>query len=492
LVPYWGFFIQDDYKVTNKLTLNLGLRYEIFHPPMFPDVENQTVSRFQTDINGRSFGAGEGLPINAAGAWGEAEFLPYFVQPSSSRDCGCALDTNNFAPRIGIAYRATNKTVLRVGAGVFYGEADNVQSEHARFFTGAPLANETTNPQQLGMTTIRLQDGFPAFDAVGLPTNLSVNTTADGAWPQFYSSQWFVDLQQELGFDTLLTIGYIGQAASQLPGVINTNLPHSPHPTILPQNRRIRPFFNAVNTNGAQFNNQSFQSLTVKGEKRFTQGLSFLSSFTWSHNIDNSDENLFQGASSGRLFTYNQSLDRGNASLDRRLAYVASGIYELPFGKGKSHLTSGPGSWILGGWQIGGILSLLSGTPDGHSTTNTTNVGGANRGDLLRDPNLPSSERSIDRWFDKTAIIPGQQGVLDNAGRNLIVGPPTRAFDFSLSRRFIMPWEGHSMQFRFESFNFTNTPVFGRPNTNVNAAAAATINTADEPRRIQFGLKYVF
>ena len=493
LVPYWGFFIQDDYKVTNRLTLNLGLRYEIFHPPMYPDAETQTVSRLLAEVNGRPFGAGEGLPVNAPGAWGEEEFLQYIDTPSGSRDCGCELDLNNFAPRVGVAYRATERTVFRLGAGVFYGEADNVQAESARFFTGAPLANETSNPQPREMTTAFLRDGFPAFNPVGFPNaNLSMNVTEDGAWPQFYSGQWFADIQHELGFDTLLTVGYNGSAASQLPSSINVNRPLTPHPTLRQQDRRIRPFFNNVTLRGTQFNNQNYHSLTVKGEKRFTQGFTFLSSFTWSHNIDNTNENLFQGLVSQQLFTYRQDLDRGNASLDRRLAYVASFVYELPFGKGKPYMQSGPGRWLLGGWQVGGILSLLSGTPDGHSTTDTSNVGGANRGDPLRDPNLPSEQRSIDGWFDTGAIVPGGEGVLDTAGRNLIVGPPTRAFDFSLSRRFVMPWEGHSVQFRFESFNFTNTPVFGRPNTNFNAAAAGTINQADEPRRIQFGLKYVF
>jgi hypothetical protein len=491
LVPYWGFFIQDDYKVTNRLTLNLGLRYEIFSPPMFPSAENQTVSRLLTEINGRPFDPNEGR--GAADPWGEAEYLQYVQTPSDGRDCGCELDLNNFAPRLGLAYRATDRTVVRVGAGLFYGEADNVQSESARFYTGSPLANETSNPQSREMTEIYLKEGFPPFDPIGFPrSGLSMTTTADGAWPQFYSGQWFVDVQQELGFDTLLTVGYNGSAASQLPSSININRPLTPDPVTRWQDRTIRPFFNSVTLRGTQFNNQNYHSLTVKGEKRFTKGFTFLSSFTWSHNIDVGNENLFQGTTSQQLFTYRQDLDRGNASLDRRLAYVASFVYELPFGKGKSHLSSGPGSWILGGWQVGGILSLLAGTPDGHSTTDTTNVGGANRGDTLRDPNLPASERTIDRWFDTTAVVPGQEGQLDQAGRNLIVGPPTRGFDFSLSRRFVMPWEGHSVQFRFESFNFTNTPVFGRPNTGFNSASAGTINQADEPRRIQFGLKYVF
>lgn len=142
---------------------------------------------------------------------------------------------------------------------------------------------------------------------------------------------------------------------------------------------------------------------------------------------------------------------------------------------------------------MGGILNLLGGTPDGHSfNQDTTNVGGASRGDVIGELNLPTSQRTIDRWFNTAAIGPGKSGVLDNAGRNLIWGPGTTAFDFSLSRRFVLPWEGDYLQFRFEAFNFTNTPVFGRPNTSIGRPAAGRITTASEPRRIQFGLKWIF
>ena len=111
VVPYWGFFVQDDWKITPKLTMNIGLRYELFRTPTFPDPQshtlNSTVNRFLAEANGRPFGDGEGLPVNAPGAWGEAEFLPHFVTPTSGSDCACEHDLNNFAPRFGLAYRVT-------------------------------------------------------------------------------------------------------------------------------------------------------------------------------------------------------------------------------------------------------------------------------------------------------------------------------------------------------------------------------------------------
>lgn len=497
VAPYYGFFVQDDYKLTNRVTLNLGLRYELFGIPTFPDPQNHTlnstIGNFTSEVNGRDVTAEERIPRNQGGFTGE-DFLGFFRRPADGSDTGGEIDKNNFAPRIGIAYRANNKTVVRVGAGIFYGEHDNVQGQAARFFTGPPFSNELTNPQPRETTDFFVQEGFPAATRTGLPRrSLSVNTVQDGAWPQFYAAQWFMDIQRELPSNMLLTIGYNGSSTSQIPGTININRPHTPHPTIQQQRRRMRDYFNSVNLRGAQYLNQNYNSLTIKGERRFTGGFTFLSSFTWAHNIDVVNENLTTGTRAQQRFTYNQSIDRGNASLDRRLSWVTSVIYELPFGKGKPYLNSGPGAWILGNWQVGGILNFLGGTPDSHTINqDTTNVGGANRGDVVGDINLPSSQRTIDRWFNIDAIVPGTLGEIDNAGRNLIWGPPTRALDFSLSRRFIMPWEGHSMQFRFESFNFTNTPTFGRPNTAIGGAAAGRIVEASEPRRIQFGLKYIF
>jgi len=490
VVPYLGAFVQDDWKITSRLTMNLGLRYELFFPPLFPNPDQQTVSRFISGVNGRPPDPREFLAPNQGG-FGEAEYLPLFVRPVDGSDCGCVLDKNNIAPRVGVAYRVTNGTVIRAGAGIYYGEHDNAQSEAGRFFTGAPLANEFNAPQNRDITRLFVKDGFAPVTPFGFPrSGLSVNTSRDFL-PQPYAYQWFFDLQQQLPGGTLLTLGYQGTGARQLFYNININQPLTPDPVVANNQRFRRPFFNSVNQSNAG-DNTSYNALTVKAERRFSGGFTFLSSFTWSHNLDYGDENLQQGNGS-TLFTYNRRFDRGNSSLDRRLAYVASVLYELPFGKGRALLNSGPASWILGGWQLGGILSLLSGTPDAHTINqNTTNVGGANRGDLVRDPNLQRSERTIDRWFDTTAVIPGQPGQFDNAGRNLIVGPPLYNLDFSVSKNFNMPWEGHLVQFRFESFNFTNTPAFGRSNTAFGSAAVGTINSADEPRRIQFGLKYLF
>ena len=352
VIPYWGFFVQDDWKLTNRLTLNLGLRYELFLTPTFPDPQshtlNSTVVRFIGEANGRAIDPGERMAVNQGG-WGEAQYLPHFQTPSSGSDCACENDLNNFAPRIGLAYRVNNSTVVRVGIGMFYGEHDNTGGEAARFNTGAPQSNEFDNNQPRNFSTFFTRDGFPASTRAGLPrAGLNVNVKKDGVWPSFYAAQWFFDIQRELPGDTLLTVGYNGSSTSQIHGSVNINRPLTPHPTVRWQARRIRPFFNSVGLRGVNFLNQNYNSLTVKAEKRFTDGFTFLSSFTWAHNIDVVNENLTTGTTSQQRFTYNQGIERGNASLDRRLAYVTSVVYELPFGHGKNMLSSGPGAWVLG------------------------------------------------------------------------------------------------------------------------------------------------
>ena len=142
---------------------------------------------------------------------------------------------------------------------------------------------------------------------------------------------------------------------------------------------------------------------------------------------------------------------------------------------------------------MGGIVQILDGSWDFHTINfDAANVGGASRGNLARNPNLPASERTIDRWFDTTAVVQGVPGTLDNAGRNIIEGPGRKNLDFMMARNFPMPWAEDRLQFRFEAFNFTNTPQWGRPNRSFGTSAVGTITSADEPRRIQFALKYMF
>ncbi|MGH9341959.1 MAG: hypothetical protein ACRD1R_20815, partial [Acidobacteriota bacterium] len=481
LSHYYGLFVQDDWRVNRKLTVNVGFRWEMFAAPTYPGAPetNPWVSRF-----------------TFSGIWPDISNFN-FLLPQGGSDCACENDLKNFGPRIGIAYRLGEETVIRAGGGLYYGEADYISQEVGRFAVGPPNTVEFSDPQPRETTNHIVQNGFPALppppptDQLPNPGRTTV-TVVPEFLPTLQAGQWFLDVQHTLPGDTLISVGYNGSAASHLATSNNLNHPLEPHPTTRAFDRRRNKLFNAFNMRENSLNS-NYNSLTVKAEKRYTQGLTFLSSFTWAHNIDYGNEALNQDLGGGSADPYNIGLNRGHSSLDRRFAYTLSFLYELPFGPGRGSLQSGPASWILGGWQVGGILSLISGTPVDHTfNVDNQNNGGRVRGDLVRDPNLPASERSIDRWYDTEFVVASAPGVIANAGRNLIISPGRNNVDFIASKNFYLPWEGHHVQLRFEAFNLTNTPHFGTPNASVGSPAAGLIDEAEDGRLIQFGLKYIF
>lgn len=463
---YYGGYVQDDFKVNSRLTINAGVRYEVFRKGIFPEVENQSVGRY--NLSTESF-----------------EF------PTSSSSCGCANDLNNWAPRVGLAFQLTPKTVLRAGGGLFYGEPNSLSTDGANYRSGAPKSQDVTIQQNFETTSILVRDGFPAFSTATVSRGIEVYVFPNRR-SNLYASQWFFDLQRNLPGEVLVTLGYVGTKSTSLAMIRNINQPLTPSATVAANQRLIRPQFGAVSLHEAGLN-ANYNAFTAKAERRFSSGITLLSSFTWSHNIDYGNEDLLDG-SPGSVTPYDLSREKASSNLDRRLGFVTSAVYELPFGKGRKYLTGGgPADWVLGGWQIGGLFAASSGFLLSNSiNVNNQNLGGAVRGDWVRDPNLPSSERTIDRWFDTAFAVPSAPGVVSNIGRNVIIGPGRRNFDASIAKTFRLPVEGHAIQFRTEAFNATNTPNFGNPNTAIGNPNAGRIISAEDPRRIQFALKYVF
>jgi hypothetical protein len=477
VVPYWGTYIQDDWKVNNRLTLTLGLRWELFHRGFYPHgtVPGRTgVSNYITAYNGLTPG--------------QAEF---FARPTSPTDCGCVNDKNNFAPRLGIAYRLNAKTVIRASGGFFYGESDSVTGGSV-WSRQTPDFTEITTPTFDNITPVTLvKDGFLP---VTLPaTEPLPNTGANASYqrqPTQYSGQWFLDVQRELAGNMVWVIGYQGSSTKHIQYSLDINNP-GPHPTIPAARRRLRPERTAVNLSepGAL---ASYNALVTRLEKRFSRGVTFLTSYTWSHNIDNNTQSLDAGFANVAN-VYDRRSERGNANLDIRHNFTSSFTWELPFGRGRAYGADWNGAVdaVLGGWQVGGILTLRSGTPfEITFPGDPQNTGTTNRGNRIGNGKLDNP--TIDNWFDQSAFVISAPGVYGTTGRNVLNGPGGKNFDLMLGKTFRMPSEGHRLQFRFESFNLTNTPVFGLPNGGMLVASTGTINRADEPRRIQLGLKYVF
>ncbi len=492
LVPYYGFYVQDDWRITPKLTLNLGLRYELFDGPYYPGgaAEQPQIARLSWtgDITNETL---DQLPIEFTG----------YTFPSGGGDCGCDRDTNNFAPRIGFAYRVTNTTVIRAGGGLYYGEADSAGFEAGRYQEGPPNAViEQFNPGSQVEPAFILSTGMSPLlppDPTVLPRGTIVRVNQKFL-PQMYTGQWFLDVQHQLPWNVLLTTGYTGSSSSHLSWWRFVSHPLTPHES-LPSGRRRRTSENLSNINlnyVSNLLNANYNAFTFRTEKRFSDGLTFLSSFTWSKIIDYGHEIALNGTEgSGKSSNFVRDLfrNRGRSILDRTLNYNFSFLWEIPAGPGRGRFESGPASWVLGGWQLGGIMSLLSGVPlDSAFRPDTINLGGRFRGDLVGNPNLPESQRTVDRWFNTDAFAAPVPLEFGNAGRAIIDGAGWKNFDFTASKNFYLPWEDQYVQFRFESFNFTNTPHFGSPNLTVGSTTAGVITNAADARTIQFALKYVF
>jgi hypothetical protein len=466
-------FIQDDWKVTSRLTVNAGLRYDIFLNPTYPDGR---VSNFLLDYS----------QVGANGRLTE-------IRPHDGSDCGCEQNYRNFGPRLGLAYRLGNKTVLRSGFGLIYALSDSWQNQTSRWFNQSPdfveysLATiDRVNP------LVILQNGFPTVQlpatSVPGPASVGINIQAP-KMPDQYSEQWFFDLQRELPYNILTTLGYSANGAHKMIVALDYNLPYGPAASAV-ASRRIFPYYTSV-TRQMPMGNSSYNALLWKVEKRFSKGLSFLSAFTWAHTIDDVPEAGNGTGGQGSTVPWNTELNRGNSFSDVRRQWAFSVAYELPFGKGKPWLNrGGVVNTILGGWQITSLVALRSGIPFTVLTSGgITNAGGADRPNRIANGTL-SSGQSIDHWFDLSAFVVQPQYTYGNSGRNILFGPGMRNMDLSLHKNFDIT-EKMRLQFRAESFNFTNTPAFGQPAATINSPGAGTITTAGDPRRIQFGLKFV-
>jgi Carboxypeptidase regulatory-like domain/TonB dependent receptor len=468
-------FVQDSWKVSSRLTLNFGVRYDIFFAPTFPDghVSNFLLDYSQTGANGR---------------------LPQ-IRPQNGSDCGCDQNFRDFAPRVGLAYRLTGKTVLRAGFGIIYAEDDTFYQQSARWINQSPdfveysLATvDRINP------ILTLQGGFPAvtLPATSVPGPASVGINIQSAkMPDQYSQQWFFDLQRELPYDILMTLDYSGNGARRLVLGLDYNVPYGPATTTV-ASRRTFPYYTGV-TRQMPMGNSSYNAFIWKAEKRFSKGLSFLSAFTWAHTIDDLTEISNGTGGDNPVAPWNVQLNRGNSYTDVHRQWAFSAAWELPFGNGKPVLNRGGAvNAIFGGWQLASLVTMRSGIPFTVVTSGgLTNAGGADRPNRIGNGTLPSSQQTIDHWFDTTAFTVQPQYTYGNSGRNILFGPVLRNLDLSLSKSFSIT-ETKRLQFRAESFNFTNTPAFGQPGPTLNGLGVGQITTtAADPRRIQFGLKFV-
>jgi hypothetical protein len=465
-------FIQDDYKVSANLTLNYGLRWDYNQP-----ARDQRDVIFNVDpANGRLVVPNQTILDEYVNPLFPAQIPIVTAEqagfPERSLRRG---DFNNFQPRFGFAWRpfGGTKNVIRGGWG-FYN--DDFTADIFSPLYGGPfsLTESFVNTITNNTPALTLQQPFLARGTTGNVdvTGLSVDLR------NAYAQQWNLTIERDLGLSTGLRLSYVGSKSTNLVYGRNVN---QPIPSAVPfnQNRRPFPLYRNIvmRENGG---NQIYHSLVTQLERKWSNGLSFMGAWTWAKNLTDVDET--GGVEGGTTLenAYDRARERGDARYTPRHRFISTAIWELPFGQGKPFLNQGGlAQAVLGGWQLSGSFIAQTGeflTPTfaGSDPSNTQTVGGTP--DRVGDGNLPSDQRTIDRWFDASAfaVPPANAGRFGNSGRGIIVGPGRQTASAALFKSFPLR---ERMFFRVQ-ISFTN--LFNRGNFDVpalNISAPAAVGT---------------
>ena len=515
-----GYFM-DDFRVSPKLTLNLGLRYDIFTPMV---EQHNRIANF-------NFATGEFI---APG------------MPGVSDTGNVQTNYKNFAPRIGFAYTPFNdsKTVLRGGYGIFYSlQADQNDAELAYNPTGL-FSNQTIQFNANSIPTLQLSTGFatPSSPSGGLPPSSLTDPSGRASAIPFhnptpYIQEWNLNVERQIAKDTILQVAYVGVHGVHLTYLRNLNQATQP----LDSNFEVcptptdpycadglgsnfgRPYYDAVPQIGAirTSNNDASMSsnaLQIRFEKRFSAGWTMLAAYTYQHSIGVTSEDEAVGPEPQN--TYNMRAERGDISPDFRHQFTAAWTYELPFGPGKRYANSnGPIRWVAGGWQLNGIVAMYSGqsiTPLLSFDDTNTGSGGA-RPDVSLSPyafgnateaGCPTNSQTLQCWYNPAAfgqtspttfvypsLASGQTfaRLYGNAGRGTLRGPAQYNVDFSVFKSFQFK-ESMNLELRGEVFNLFNTPEFAPPNNTVDipGLSGSISSTVHSSRQLQIAVRFRF
>jgi len=491
---YYGAYIQDDWKVNSRFTLNLGLRWELDFPRW--EAENRQSGFDPVVIN----------PVS--GTPGVVTFAGRNAVGRHAHD----FDANNWGPRFGFAYRAAAGLVIRGGYGIFYNGQYQVSVNNS-LIQGFSLNGSFPSPDGGFTPAFLLQNGMPpvapaALDASfgAVPVGRAVTTAPDfiaGDHANGSSQQWNLTIQKELPGNLLLETAYLANVGHKLSGPsVNINeipLVNGRGPAAQSQTARPFPQFADVTRIAPSWGNSSYHALNVKLEKRYSGGLNFLGNYTWAKFIDDvegSDE-LGGGAGNGYQHTGARRLDKALAGADLRHRLAWSSLYDLPFGAGRRWpIHNALLNHLAGGWTIGGILEARTGAPYGviESTNRLNTFSASQRPHLLRDPKLPSDRsraEKIQQFFDTSAFQAPGNGILGTASRTNGPGPGFLGLDLTVQKLFRLS-DRFGLTFRADIVNFPNIPAFAPPNQlrgDGNFGKIGGVLTGSTGREIQISLR---
>ncbi len=493
-------FAQDDFRVNSRLTLNLGVRYTLNFPSTEKD--NQ-VAVFNLNTQQLDFAGQNGVPEAAR-----------------------QLHKLNFAPRLGLAYRFGDKTVIRAGYGVTWIEQAGITTPFTTPFF--PFIQTVTQRTLNNIAPAFQLSNGAAVQPIPLTPNAGLGQGVFGVDRDLgsgYVQQWNVGIQRAITNNLVFEIAYAGSKITHV-GIPDVNinqltaaqlalgaqlLTPVPNPCFgrvpisssiggatVPLAQTLRPFpcYTTVSLYRNNVGNTNYHALQAKIEQRFSNNLAFLIAYTRSKLIDEASSVFDATVQTGPIAnfpvadSYNRALERDVSTGDLPNVFVASVVYDLP------RYQNGDGliGKLLNGWSLNGIINAQSGVPV--AVTQATNFNafagfGTQRPNLLRNPNLPGDQQTTGQWFDTAAFAPAPQFTLGTSSRNPVRAPHYRNIDLGIIKRTTIS-EKMNIEFRTEIFNLTNTPPLNSPNTSFGSAAFGTITAAGDPRVIQFGLKLNF
>lgn len=479
IMPYF----QDDWRMTPKLTVNLGIRYDYYSPPA------------------EQFGHA-GWLNPATGKFTEATYLPKKF---------------NFSPRAGFAYSLNDKTTVHAGGGIYfyqfsYFDLQGMMTDPL-FNTGLNSTQSQTNPVIWPSTStgnnpdtgaapgkqefLTLADAEAIWAQMPAPNGTFVpgSLTFAEKMPTSYSEQWNLAVQRTVGADWLITVDYVGSSNHHIFNYSNINLaalpgPNDTNPTSTADINSRRPY-QAIAGNIMQqhmWGSSNYNGLEATLQKRFNNGFSMNTNFVWGKSLDFQDSDHSISGEMGN----NPHVDYGPSGFMQKIVYKASGMYELPFGKGKPFLNSG--EWWenqLGGWRFSGFLSFEGGFPFNVTATDTSNTGGGITMRGQRSCNGNSGPKTFAEFFNTSCYANPAENTFGNERRDDIIGPHNTNLDLSAFKEFPV-WENLTFQFRTDAFSALNHPLPDDPNASCCSGTYGEITGWGGARTLQFSGKVLW
>ncbi|PYR20339.1 MAG: hypothetical protein DMF94_12240 [Acidobacteria bacterium] len=487
---YFALYAQDSWRVASNVTMNYGLRWEYDQP--YVDTNDAIVNIDFDWANTHApifVRAGTGDPYEGDPAFRLASDIQYVRDGRFGRGA-YKPDKNDFAPRLGLAWTVTPQTVIRSGAGIYYvRDIGNAVFDTVR---NAPFTIRRDEPAESFRPNLSFEQPFAR---TGAPTFI---LAAQYNEPSSYIGQWSVGLQRELGATMSMEATYFGSIGRHLRRLMSYN---NPEPSQLANTNLARPFplFGSVQVMAAP-SSSHYNALYLKLQKRFSQGVSFLSSFSYGKSIDNgSGIRTTDGDSLTPSNNYDLGLETGLSAFDFRRRWTTSWLWDLPFGRNRALMNrGGVADFVLGGWQLGGILTLQDGFPFtvlcGPGTIQ--NGGGVCYPDSTGiDWQLPADQQTRTRFFNTDAFVDRNPATgafrYGTVPRNSLIGPGIISLDASANKRFTVG--SKYLEARIEVFNLPNRPIFSQPGNQLRTPNFGVLtSTRLDSRQIQVGLKFVF